>query len=110
MELTIEQRNYILAIRHLIPETASYEQAAEECCELAQALLKKARKYRAENYTPKTIEEINKDIQEEFTDVMLCMAVLGIKESPDILNEKLERWVKRNLKDKDLERILNENH
>ena len=49
--------SYIKQIRELVPEAVLYEQLAEECNELAQACLKKARKLRGENYTPKTIEE-----------------------------------------------------
>jgi len=83
-------------IKEKIPKAACYEQMAEECCELAQALLKKARKLRGENYTPKSNLEINKSIIEELTDVILCGIVLDIHPSRTILNEKLNRWVIRN--------------
>ena len=45
----------IQIIKSKIPEAARCEQMAEECAELAQALLKKARKLRNENFTPKTM-------------------------------------------------------
>jgi NTP pyrophosphatase (non-canonical NTP hydrolase) len=83
-------------IKSTIPEPAKYEQMAEECVELAQALLKKARKLRNENFTPKSIDEIDDNIDEEFNDVMLCAIVLDLSPSNDILTKKLSRWVERN--------------
>jgi NTP pyrophosphatase (non-canonical NTP hydrolase) len=83
-------------IKSKIPEPAKYEQMAEECVELAQALLKKARKLRGENFTPKSMNEIDDDINEEFNDVMLCAIVLDLSPSNDILTRKLSRWVERN--------------
>jgi len=83
-------------IKEKVPRAARYEQMAEECCELAQVLLKKARKLRGENYTPKTLIEINADIIEELTDVVLCCIALDLTPSRTCLNEKLNRWVIRN--------------
>lgn len=82
-------------IRSTLSESAILEQMAEECAELTQSLLKKARKLRHENYTPKSMEEINYSIMEEFTDVILCAKTLSIYENPYIFKEKLERWVNR---------------
>lgn len=84
-------------IRNIITEPAKLEQMAEECCELAQTLLKKARKLRDENWTPKTKNELDNDIREEFTDVMLCANVLGLKVDSFMYDFKLERWIKRNI-------------
>lgn len=84
-------------IREIITEPAQLEQMAEECCELAQALLKKARKLRDENWTPKTKIELDNDICEEFTDVMLCANVLGLEIDDFMYDFKLERWIKRNI-------------
>ena len=86
----------IQIIKSKIPEPAKYEQMAEECVELAQALLKKARKLRNENFTPKTMNEIDNNIDEEFNDVMLCAIVLDLSPSNDMLTKKLSRWVERN--------------
>jgi hypothetical protein len=84
-------------INRLIPEPALYEQLAEECAELAQACLKKSRKLREENYTPKTDEEIKASIIEEFTDVLLVADVLGIRVDYDIYMSKGNRWISRNV-------------
>lgn len=83
-------------IKRLIAEPALLEQMSEECAELAQALLKKARKIRGENYTPRTFASIDNDIVEEFTDVILCSMVLSLEVDTNILNRKLDRWICRN--------------
>jgi NTP pyrophosphatase (non-canonical NTP hydrolase) len=82
-------------IRVGVPNAAIYEQMAEECCELAHALMKRARKIRNENYTPKTMSEINDSIIEEFTDVILCADVLRMESDPKIYTQKLTRWIGR---------------
>lgn len=86
----------LLVVTDIIPESALYEQLAEECTELAQACLKKARKLRGENYTPKTFEEIDADISEEYNDVRLCAMALNLNENPWVIIKKLNRWIKRN--------------
>ena len=86
----------ISEVRRLIPEPALYEQMAEECAELGQVLLKKARKIRAENYTPKNYSEIDSNLTEEFTDVFLCSLVLSLYFDDRMLSEKLDRWIFRN--------------
>lgn len=83
-------------IRGYLTEPAMLEQMAEECTELAQALLKKSRKLRGENFTPMTITEINKNVQEEFSDVILCALALNMYADEDILEDKCQRWVERN--------------
>lgn len=86
----------LLIIADIVPEAALYEQLAEECSELAQAALKKARKLRNENYTPKTMDEIDADILEEYNDVRLCTMVLNLSENPQVITDKLNRWIGRN--------------
>ena len=86
-------------IREGIPLAAIYEQLAEEASELAQAALKKSRKLRGENYTPKSMEEIDKALEEEVTDVDLCLDVLNLAGSSELRSKKLDRWINRNLKD-----------
>lgn len=86
----------LLVVTDVIPKPALYEQLAEECTELAQACLKKARKLRGENYTPKTFEEIDDDISEEYNDVRLCAMALNLNENPWVITKKLNRWIKRN--------------
>lgn len=78
---------------------ALLEQTAEECCELAQACLKMARKIRDENTTLKSIEDIRDNLVEEMADVELCMdeiirntQLVGVCEMIRIKEEKYERW------------------
>lgn len=80
---------------------AMLEQTAEECSELAQACLKLARKYRGENPTPKTMEDVLDNFHEEIADVLICLYELsdGDFYSETIvetwLNKKKERMKKR---------------
>lgn len=81
---------------------ATLEQMAEECCELAMACMKMARKLRDENPTPKSIEDIRDNLVEEMADVSLCFDVIlhetnlvNVREMTDIMFEKDERWRKR---------------
>lgn len=84
-------------IRLQIGEAAALEQLAEECTELAQACLKKARILRKENPTPTTIEEADRAIKEEKQDVLNCIMVHGTE---DINRLKLKRWCRRILENK----------
>lgn len=93
--------------RKLIPQAALYEQLAEECTELAQACLKKARKIRNENFTPVSDEKLNRDIVEEYSDISLVAATLGIKNNPVIMAKKSDRWIKRNTKEEEVENAYN---
>lgn len=79
---------------------ALLEQTAEECCELAQACLKMARKLRDENPTPKSIEDIRDNLVEEMVDVALCtdLALEHFDTSEDFLalyEKKETRWKER---------------
>lgn len=81
---------------------ALLEQTAEECCELAQACLKMARKLRDENPTPKSVEDIRDNLVEEMADVNVCLdAIIYTTEltNPPEMNkvehEKSNRWFKR---------------
>lgn len=78
-----------------IGEPAMLEQLAEECTELAQAALKKARKIRNENPTPKSMEEINANLIEETTDVIIALSELGLDGDPDIMRRKTARFIDR---------------
>lgn len=73
------------------------EQAAEECGELIQALLKYIRASKmSDSPTPVSEEEAMNNIIEEFTDVMLSMELLGFdKIDKAIRDKKLERTFKR---------------
>ena len=81
---------------------ALLEQLAEECCELAQASLKMARKLRDENPTPKSIEDIRYNLVEEIADVELCVNrityetdIADVRTLIEIESAKMERWKKR---------------
>lgn len=73
------------------------EQAAEECGELIQALLKYIRASKmSDSPTPVSEKEAMDNIIEEFTDVVLSMELLGFdKINKDIRDKKLERTYKR---------------
>ena len=74
---------------------AMYEMLAEECCELAHAALKMARIIRGENPTPKTREEVEKNLVEEVTDVRLCLKELDISYDNSIMAHKADRFRQR---------------
>ena len=82
-----------------IGKPALLEQTAEECTEFAHACLKEARRLRGENPTPKTTPECWLAINEELTDLQLCMELLegaGYGADPvaaaDQRAAKLLRW------------------
>ena len=76
---------------------ALLEQTAEDCCELAQACLKMARKLRDENPTPKSIEDIRDNLVEEMADVALCCneLIVDYREINDVFEYKKKRWYER---------------
>lgn len=85
-----------------IGEPAILEQLAEECSELAQVALKKARILRGENPTPCNIDDVNCKLSEEIADVFVCLDVLGYMpvhnevSTIDIIRKnKLDRWQER---------------
>lgn len=88
-------------IKDEIGMCALLEQTAEECAELAQACLKLARKFRGENPTPATINDIQSKVTEEFADVKVCMDellkgdVVSYKEVTAVAETKLSRWHNR---------------
>ena len=91
-----------MSIVEKIGVPALLEQTAEECCELAQACLKMARKLRDENPTPKSIEDIRDNLVEEMADVELCLneilgttTLTGGAELTNKMTEKNNRWHKR---------------
>ena len=77
------------------------EQCAEECTELAKAALKLARKYRNENPTPRTEEELVKDLEEELADTILCTDLimealsLSLEDIGNTIVFKRRRWIGR---------------
>ena len=88
-----EKVNYI---RSKVSTTDMLVQVAEECNELSAAVLKLIRKLNKDNPTPKSEREIIASIQEEMTDVFLCIDVLGgMYIDKKQYNYKLNRWVER---------------
>lgn len=75
-----------------IGRPAMLEQLAEEASELAQACLKLARKERGENPTPKSKAECERELIEEFTDVIQCARELKLKPDEEQIEEKAERF------------------
>lgn len=53
-------------------------QTAEEAAELAQACLKLARKINGKNPTPKTMDELMSNLEEEVADVSICIEELEL--------------------------------
>lgn len=86
-----------LLIRHseYFSKEALYNLLAEECCELAQACLKKSRKLRGEIYTPKFESEIDDNVIEELTDVWLLTKVIGLDPDEHVACAKATRWIDR---------------
>lgn len=78
-----------------IGKAAMLEQAAEECAELAKALLKRARIERDENPTPVTARKADASITEEATDVIQCLRELGIKPDEEQIKNKEQRFLER---------------
>ena len=83
-----------------IGNAAMLEQTAEECAELAHACLKYARALRRENPTPKPMNEVITNIEEETADVSLCLAELSqgglicdsnVMKWMEIKNERIQR-------------------
>ena len=69
-------------LRDRIGEAALLELTAEECTELAQACLKKARSLRGDMPVAKTDGEMYNDIVEELADVRICIA--------EVLNDTID--------------------
>ena len=63
-------------LREKIGNADMFEQAAEECTELAQACLKYSRYIRGVNMPNKSIDEIVDNFEEEIADVKLCLKEL----------------------------------
>ena len=49
-----------------------------------------------ENYTPKTMEEINENLEEEYTDVQLSANACGLIVNWNTEHKKAIRWIERN--------------
>ena len=84
-----------MEIDQKVSEAGRYEQLAEEAVELAHAAMKKARILRGENPTPMISSVADAYIIEEYSDVMVCIKMLGISTDEDMMKQKEERWINR---------------
>lgn len=80
-----------------LPEADIYDQLAEECIEMAHACHKMSRYIRETNPTPLTEDEIYSKLDEELTDIYVCLDALSVRPA---INEELaafkaERWANR---------------
>lgn len=72
----------IVAIQSVLTRRDILEALAEECNELAQASLKLIRSADiSNNPTPKTFAECQDNLIEEISDVLVCLEVLGGRNS-----------------------------
>lgn len=90
-----EMTENAMIVKDHLSEESLYEQLAEECCELAHACLKKARKLRGENPTPMEMEDIDANVSEEYTDVHVVSELLNISIDVPLYWEKYDRWYER---------------
>ena len=88
-----EKRIYI---REKLSVMDALVQLGEECSELSAIVFKLIRKIDETNPTPLSFSEINQRVDEEVTDVMLCLDVIGgVFGDMELYRKKLDRWVKR---------------
>lgn len=95
MDLEFDKVKYRKVIHEKISEADLYGQLAEEAAELAQAASKMERVLRGTNPTPKSKEEVMKNLIEEYTDLLLVSDILGIGKSEYVYTYKLGRWKRR---------------
>ena len=92
------------SIADSIGKAAVLDQLAEESAELAKAALKMSRILRGKNPTPVTPRAAEKNLVEEFTDVMVVAAELGLRKDEKVAELKRNRWHKRLEKKHDAKR------
>lgn len=86
---------YIDKLIYAVSEPVRLRVLAEEAAELAQAALKFARVNDELNPTAASDYEAFKNLVEEVSDVVLCMKVLQVEESPWTMEYKAKRWCER---------------
>lgn len=82
-------------VKDYISQSEILAQLAEEAAELAQAALKLRRAMDGVNPTPVEFSEAYNNLIEEYSDVTLCLRELDMNYSPDIIEKKTKRWIKR---------------
>lgn len=95
-ELIPTSKERVEYIKSRIPLPDLYEQLAEEAAELSQAANKMARYLRGINPTPKSEQEVQNNLIEEYTDVVnVACNILEIHPDWLVSDYKLYRWAKR---------------
>ncbi len=89
------QEGLVEKVRAQVPREALYLSLAEECSELSQACMKLWRAETGKNPTPMDAKTAWRHVKEEFTDVILCSEVLGVKADRQVREQKLARWAER---------------
>lgn len=96
----VNKEQYLRTMTYInvnLPEADIYDQLAEECIEMAHACHKMSRYIRETNPTPLTEDEIYSQLDEELTDIYVCLDALSVR--PEINEElavtKAERWANR---------------
>lgn len=88
-----EKRNFI---RKKLGVRDALVQLGEECSELSAIVFKLIRKIDDNNPTPLYFNEIMEKVDEEITDVMLCLDIMHeVFGDMELYRRKLDRWVKR---------------
>lgn len=88
-----EKRNFI---RKKLGVRDALVQLGEECSELSAIVFKLIRKIDDNNPTPLYFNEIMEKVDEEITDVMLCLDIMHeVFGDMELYRRKLNRWVKR---------------
>ena len=87
-------------LTQLLPECEALASLAEECAELAQAVLKYRRCLDGTNWTPRTEAECLDSLREEIGDVMCCLVVAGFVTEDQLIGQllsraKADRWLAR---------------
>lgn len=98
------QNQKITQIHNTLSPAALYGQLAEECAELAQVALKLQRLCMKENPPRKAEEELMRSLQEEISDVELCIECIGFSPDEtyfDNTSHKIDRWL--SIIEKDME-------
>lgn len=87
---------YAREIRARVSDAELLVGAAEECMELAHALLKERRAImQGENPTPVNPSTAYEKVVEELSDVALYMQVLGFVPDGKVQLHKMNRWIER---------------
>lgn len=83
-------------IRENLSDKARLIQLGEECAELSAAIFKLLRKTETDNPTPKSLDEVRKNLIEEIEDVTVSISVISEHLiDRKIFESKLKRWVER---------------